>query len=270
VVVTTALLASSAMAQDIPPAAPADSTPTLTQPAVTTVDPSDLPTQVPALPVSPPADSPVLPDPSAAVKHLLVKQVRAKIVLYQQSAWHWQKLMGRRLSSGGNIWALGNLDTANASLAAWQLRSHQLHQTARKWMAQRIDFFTQQIAHMNRVMGARNERVLLGSGSLELKFSKARSAWSAVLNRFNHPPYESQFGCIHHYEGSWTDGGAPYWGGLQMDLSFMDHYGGYLLRTKGTADRWTPLEQIWVAVRAVNSGRGFYPWPNTARYCGIL
>jgi hypothetical protein len=43
-----------------------------------------------------------------------------------------------------------------------------------------------------------------------------------------------------------------------------------LLRRKGTADHWTPLEQIWVAEHAYRSGRGFYPWPNTARDCGLI
>ena len=47
-------------------------------------------------------------------------------------------------------------------------------------------------------------------------------------------------------------------------------YGGDLLRRKGTADKWTPVEQMWVAERAYRAGRGFYPWPNTARYCGLI
>jgi hypothetical protein len=85
----------------------------------------------------------------------------------------------------------------------------------------------------------------------------------------NHPPELSGWLCIHHYEGSWTDSGAPYWGGLQMDLSFQERYGGWLLRHKGTADHWSPLEQIWAGVRAWRA-RGFAPWPNTARYCGML
>ena len=85
-----------------------------------------------------------------------------------------------------------------------------------------------------------------------------------------HPPRLKDWLCIHHYEGSWTDPNAPYYGGLQMDMSFMAAYGGRLLRTKGTADHWTPLEQIWVAERAYTSGRGFYPWPNTARWCGLI
>ena len=54
-----------------------------------------------------------------------------------------------------------------------------------------------------------------------------------------------------------------------MDLSFQRAYGAALLRRKGTADHWTPLEQIWVAERAYRSGLGFYPWPTTARWCGL-
>jgi hypothetical protein len=54
-----------------------------------------------------------------------------------------------------------------------------------------------------------------------------------------------------------------------MNLGFQGTYGRWLLRTKGTADHWTPLEQIWVAEKAQRS-RGFWPWPNTARSCGLI
>lgn len=74
--------------------------------------------------------------------------------------------------------------------------------------------------------------------------------------------------CIHGYEGAWNDPNAPYWGGLQMDMNFMSAYGGELLRMKGTADHWTPAEQLAVAAKAVES-RGYSPWPNTARLCGL-
>lgn len=84
------------------------------------------------------------------------------------------------------------------------------------------------------------------------------------------PPHLTAWLCIHRYEGSWTDPNAPYYGGLQMDWGFQATYGPELLRRKGTADRWTPTEQMWVAERAYASGRGFYPWPNTARYCGLI
>jgi hypothetical protein len=89
-----------------------------------------------------------------------------------------------------------------------------------------------------------------------------RAWWQAT-----HPPNLQSWLCIHRYEGSWADSDSPYWGGLQMDLGFQQTYGGWLLSHKGTADHWSPLEQIWVAVRAART-RGFSPWPNTARYCG--
>ena len=39
---------------------------------------------------------------------------------------------------------------------------------------------------------------------------------------------------------------------------------------RGWANRWTALEQMWVAERAHRSGRGYWPWPSTARFCGLL
>jgi hypothetical protein len=76
--------------------------------------------------------------------------------------------------------------------------------------------------------------------------------------------------CIHRYEGSWQDSGDPYWGGLQMDRGFMARYAPRWLLRKGLANSWTPREQMGVAERAYLSGRGFWPWPNTARMCGLL
>jgi hypothetical protein len=93
---------------------------------------------------------------------------------------------------------------------------------------------------------------------------RAHRAWWHA----NHPPELNSWLCIHRYEGSWSDPGAPYWGGLQMDISFQETYGGWLLHHKGTAENWSPLEQIWVAVRAARA-RGFSPWPTTARSCGV-
>ena len=76
--------------------------------------------------------------------------------------------------------------------------------------------------------------------------------------------------CIHSHEGAWNaNTGNGYYGGLQMDMSFQRAYGGRLLSSKGTANNWTPAEQMWVAEQAHRS-RGFWPWPNTARMCGLL
>jgi hypothetical protein len=88
--------------------------------------------------------------------------------------------------------------------------------------------------------------------------------------RAGHPPHLAGWLCIHRHEGAWNDSGGPYYGGLQMDLGFQRTYGGRLLRMKGTADNWSPLEQMWVAERAHRSGRGYFPWPSTARYCGLI
>ena len=78
------------------------------------------------------------------------------------------------------------------------------------------------------------------------------------------------FECVHRYEGAWNSAtGNGYYGGLQMDVAFQRAYGRELLSSKGTADRWTPAEQMSVAIRA-HATRGFWPWPNTARRCGLL
>src|SRR5262245_11889838 len=117
-------------------------------------------------------------------------QIRA----YQRSAWHWQRLMGVRLSptTGDSLAELG-VPGAKTALVRWR-----------------------HVARTARRQG-------------------------------QHPPHLREFMCIHSYEGSWTDGGAPFWGGLQMNYSFQAAYGARLLRAKGTADHWTPLEQIWTA-----------------------
>jgi hypothetical protein len=96
-----------------------------------------------------------------------------------------------------------------------------------------------------------------------------RTARRARLKALN-PPHRAAWLCIHGYEGSWRDSGDPYWGGLQMDRGFMHGYAPKYLLRRGYADRWSPLEQMWVAERAYRSGRGFWAWPNTARMCGLI
>lgn len=90
-----------------------------------------------------------------------------------------------------------------------------------------------------------------------------------------HPPHRAAWLCLHLHErhprqGWKTRTGNGFYGGLQMDRRFMALYGWRLLKTKGTADKWTPLEQMWVSETALRAGRGFYPWPNSARACGLI
>jgi hypothetical protein len=116
------------------------------------------------------------------------------------------------------------------------------------------------------------------SASETLRLWEARSAAAVLLvSRQGLPEpvvpdwLAGAFGCIHHYEGSWTSNtGNGYYGGLQMDLRFQSLYGRDYLKLYGTADRWPPAKQLEVAVRAYRAGRGFWPWPRTARACGLI
>jgi len=92
---------------------------------------------------------------------------------------------------------------------------------------------------------------------------------ASARRQAHNPPRYQQWMCIHRYEGGWRLIDGPYYGGLQMNMEFQRMYGSDLLRTKGTANRWTPIEQIWIAERAYGE-LGYQPWPNTARMCGLL
>ena len=76
--------------------------------------------------------------------------------------------------------------------------------------------------------------------------------------------------CIHRYEGAWNSNtGNGYYGGLQMDYGFMRAYGNRFLHRWGTANRWP----VWAQLQAGRNGfraRRWWPWPNTARMCGLL
>jgi hypothetical protein len=79
------------------------------------------------------------------------------------------------------------------------------------------------------------------------------------------------FLCIHRYEAAWNaNTGNGYYGGLQMDWGFMHRYGRPYLRRWGSADHWPAWAQLAASEQAYQSGRGFWPWPNTARACGLL
>lgn len=106
-------------------------------------------------------------------------------------------------------------------------------------------------------------------------------AWASVADALTkyRPPHYKQWLCIYSHENAgygWkANTGNGYYGGLQMDWSFMRTYGSEFMRRYGTADRWPSLVQMLVAERAYSGyhgerARGFTPWPNTARMCGLL
>ena len=127
-----------------------------------------------------------------------------------------------------------------------------------------------------RLMGVRrtpNRRRYLQTRDIEfrrhvLKQWRRRAVRARL--RAHNPPHERQWRCLQRHEGPWRDAWDPYWGGLQMDRTFMRLYAPRYLLRRGWANRWTPVEQMWVAERALRAGRGFYPWPNTARMCGLI
>jgi hypothetical protein len=116
------------------------------------------------------------------------------------------------------------------------------------------------------------------TGTETLRLWQERSARAALavaqhaLARPEVPQYlMNAFACIHRYEGAWSSNtGNGYYGGLQMDLPFQSRYGADYLSRWGTADNWPAWAQLQAAVRAYQSGRGFAPWPNTGRACGLL
>lgn len=174
---------------------------------------------------------------------------------------------------------------AVAASAAWadsarharrSLGAATLATTARTRYVRRIERHRDATWRLEALMGARRTPY---AGTARRARSRHYLRWvltlwrrreARTLRRWRNPPHKLAWLCIHRYEGGWRDPGAPYYGGLQMDIAFQSAYGGRLLRAKGTADHWTPAEQMWVAERAYRSGRGFAPWPTTARACGLI
>ncbi len=156
-----------------------------------------------------------------------------------------------------------------------KLAAEKVNATTIRRLRKKTLMYVKATRHRQRVMGVPQSRTpwrelaSVDVQSLRQEVNRARKQNWRVLQKYRQPPLLHAWLCIHHYEGAWNDPGSPYWGGLQMDLSFQTMYGGWLLRHKGTADNWTPMEQIWVAVRAWRV-KGFSPWPNTASYCGLL
>jgi hypothetical protein len=103
------------------------------------------------------------------------------------------------------------------------------------------------------------------------KQRKTRARYVAL-----HPPNMGNWRCIRSHEagpehGGWrANTGNGYYGGLQMDMTFQRMYGSRLLARLGTANNWPWFSQMHVAERARSSGRGYYPWPRTARFCGLI
>jgi hypothetical protein len=164
---------------------------------------------------------------------------------------------------------------SSAATTAFGAENAKQGRTALAYYGGEIARFERETWHWQRVMGVRptprpgRTLAALTPSAIRQAAERWRHRSAQAHAAAQHPPHLREFLCIHHFEGSWTDPGSPFYGGLQMDLSFQQSYGGWLFRKKGTANHWSPLEQIWTAEKALKT-RGYWPWPNTARYCGLL
>jgi hypothetical protein len=124
-------------------------------------------------------------------------------------------------------------------------------------------------------LAERRKRKRLARYSVRLE--RQRNALRRAMRyAVKHPPYgksseEVALLCIHGGEGAWdSNTGNGFENGLQMDRSFQRSYGSSYLRVLGPAWTWPVSVQLAVGILAVKSGRGYAPWPNTARACGLL
>jgi hypothetical protein len=235
-------------------------------------------------PITPPIDPSVIPvmpaeftSPQPAVQALhsgALRQVNGKIQLYVKAAHRWETLMGLPLTrSSYRAGSTQSVAYATWVLKLWKTRAKHRHIQAKHWMVQRTEAYLADAVRLRGMLGlSSSKRQLLGDGgNIESRLNKARRLDAQLAHQWAESGLVLSFGCIHHYEGAWNaNTGNGYYGGLQMDLDFQKTYGGEFLARWGTADNWPIWAQIQAAVRAYRSGRGFNPWPNTARACGLL
>jgi hypothetical protein len=241
---------------------------------------------------------------SAPTKGAALRTIRSEVDHYREQAWTFARVahearqptsFSYRHSTDASYleWTLGHWERV-----AYETRGHALAALRRRTKAKlpsaprlhavlgaRIAFARTLTMKLRRIYPGRISRSFASSradnGSATLRLWQTRSA-QAALAVAAHPqaaddtapeadPLLGEFLCIHHFEGSWTaNTGNGYYGGLQMDYAFMRLYGSQELARWGTADAWPAAVQIAVAERAYRAGRGFWPWPNSARLCGLI
>jgi hypothetical protein len=116
-----------------------------------------------------------------------------------------------------------------------------------------------------RYEGAGPERWALRFRRERRVVTSLRRELSARLDRLVY--LVRSFECVHRFEGAWgSNTGNGYFGGLQFGSTEWRRWGG---RYAASADQASPSEQITAAI-AYHALAGFYPWPNTARACGLI
>jgi hypothetical protein len=166
------------------------------------------------------------------------------------------------------------VEGGGASLRTQRVAAERRLLTARIVAADAHRRYWLRVMHRPPARPARVSRLTLPALERAAAWRWGRAA--ALARAARHPPHLAAWLCIQRHEtaapypGWQTNSGNGYYGGLQFDRSFERTYGAQLYRAKGTADHWTPLEQIWTAEYALARGRGFAAWPLSARACGLL
>jgi hypothetical protein len=228
-----------------------------------------------------------------------IAALRAEVDHYRSLTWVYQRAArAPRTRTSFSYRRSGSRTYLRWTVAVWTARSYRAHVRALARIRRRAGIGLPRVAppHASLVRRLRSERLLAerleqifpgrvrpsvravqaggvvaALGTWEKREARAALAVAAHLQPALPPTLVRAFSCIHAYEGSWSaNTGNGYYGGLQMDVGFQRLYGSSYLTRWGTADNWPVWAQLDAAVRAYRSGRGFWPWPNSARMCGLL
>ena len=137
-------------------------------------------------------------------------QVVGQIRRLQRTTWHWQSVLGLT-RSGSSFSSARSTDPAYRVWVRdlWRRRAARLRRNAERYMATRIVSLQSEIDHWRRVMGKPPLRQAASAATREQAYVTWRRLARSVLREASNPPYASAWRCIHRYEGSWTDAGAP-------------------------------------------------------------
>ncbi len=232
------------------------------------------------------------PEPKVAALRALADHYRSLTWTYQRAAHD------RRTPTSFSYRQSGSRTYLSWTIEVWTRRAHRAQLRALAGIRRRVGVDLPRVAPIRatlwrrlsseRRLALRLERIYPGHASRSLASARVGDpddvlrAWqsreardtllvSAHAHAVLPQALVQAFSCIHSYEGAWTSNtGNGYYGGLQMDGSFERRYAPDFVHRWGTADNWPAWAQLETAVRAYRAGRGFWPWPSTARLCGLI
>ena len=169
----------------------------------------------------------------------------------------------------GGATAAGGTDTPLAAdrQLVNVLRGEHIQASYRRCLDEQTRFQYQDV----RTIPASKVRAIIRTWTNRLAAVRASREPRAVCSRSQLWAESSAGRCVSSREGGLTSlsPGGTYAGKWQMDASFERAYGAYFVKRWGRAYNWPEWAQDVAAYRGY-SARGWWPWPNTARTCGLL